>query len=34
MSLASHTGWSEAEILGMKESRFTYWLEGIPGEST
>jgi hypothetical protein len=30
LALASHTGWSCAEIMGMRTSRFIFWLEGLP----
>jgi hypothetical protein len=27
--LANHTGWSAAETLGMRTSRFLWWIEGL-----
>jgi hypothetical protein len=33
LSLASHTGWAQAEILGMTQSRFMHWLDGLPDEA-
>jgi hypothetical protein len=32
LSLASHTGWSQAEIFNMRTSRFLWWLDGLPKE--
>nr|DAS58259.1 MAG TPA: hypothetical protein [Caudoviricetes sp.] len=32
LALASHTGWSCAEILAMRTERFVWWLEGLPRE--
>nr|DAK58469.1 MAG TPA: hypothetical protein [Caudoviricetes sp.] len=29
LALASHTGWSCAEILAMRTGRFVWWLEGL-----
>nr|DAV41257.1 MAG TPA: hypothetical protein [Caudoviricetes sp.] len=30
LALASHTGWSAAEILAMPSSVFVWWIEGLP----
>jgi len=30
LALASHTGWSLAEILALPTSRFLWWVAGLP----
>nr|DAX45249.1 MAG TPA: hypothetical protein [Caudoviricetes sp.] len=32
LALAAHTGWSCAEIMNMRSSRFIWWLDGLPRE--
>ncbi|VXA84080.1 conserved hypothetical protein [Aeromonas veronii] len=30
LALASHTGWSLAEISALRTSRFIWWIKGLP----
>jgi len=30
LALASHTGWSEAEIMAFRVSRFVWYIDGLP----
>ncbi|QJB21761.1 hypothetical protein KNU94_gp23 [Xanthomonas phage FoX2] len=32
LALASHTGWSLAEISALRVSKLVWWLEGLPKE--
>lgn len=32
LALASHTGWSRAEILALRNSEFLWWVQGLPRE--
>ena len=30
LAIASHTGWSLSDIMGMRTSKFVWWIEGLP----